>query len=61
MVSKLNLATNPAGTLKLLRQGNYVGALIIVSRQLFIDLGGMDISLGESALFDFLLRAAEDD
>ncbi|MDB3936287.1 glycosyltransferase [Granulosicoccus sp.] len=49
----------PGWNIELLRQGNYIGALIIVSRQLYLDLGGLDFSLGESALFDFLLRVAE--
>ena len=49
----------PGWNIELLRQGNYIGALVIVSRQLYGDLGGLNFSLGESALFDFLLRAAE--
>ena len=49
----------PGWNIELLRQGNYIGALVIVSRQLYGDLGGLNFSLGESALFDFLLRVAE--
>ena len=49
----------PGWNSELLRQGNYIGALVIVSGQLYRDLGGMNFSLGESALLDFLLRVAD--
>lgn len=41
----------------LLRQGNYVGAMIAISQKLYTELGGLDLSLGDSALLDLLLRA----
>ena len=49
----------PGWNIELLRQGNYIGALLIVRGQLYRELGGLNFSLGDSALFDFLLRTTD--
>ena len=40
----------------LLRQGNYIGDVILIKQSVYLSAGGLDASMGASALFDLLLR-----
>lgn len=47
----------PASNKGLLRHGNYIGPLVICTRELYDQLGGADTSLTDSAILLFLLKA----
>ncbi|MFK8081367.1 MAG: glycosyltransferase [Granulosicoccus sp.] len=47
----------PSSNKGLLRQGNYIGPLVICTRELYEQLGGIDSSLVDSAMLLFLLKA----
>lgn|GEM_PF-2007218 len=42
----------------LLHHGNYIGPLVLCTAQLYRQLGGLDLALGDSAIYEFLLKAA---
>ena len=54
----VNPCFKPGWNPGLLLQGNYIGAAFICRNSLFNSVGGIDRSYGESAIYDFLLRAS---
>jgi len=49
----------PGWNPEMLLNGNYIGHVIVVSCELFQRLGSLDFSLGESCIYEYLLRARE--
>lgn len=51
-------AFKPGWNKELLLAGNYIGNFLVIKQELLSAVGGFDISMGDSAFYDFLLRAS---
>lgn len=55
--TRIQARLKPCSNKGLLQNGNYVGPLLICTRELYNGLGGVDITLNDSSILLFLLRA----